>query len=163
MADPEECIQELLRGFTTYDRAVDVVSVFEMIFTASDTDLPGTVKHFERFPRVSQEDGDPLTPDFTILFDDQGGLVGEIARIALRDESVESLCRQIAKYDGIKQLPDGSKEAPTTHSDVLLLVPQTIGPAAVKRVITERAANEDHWYQPAAFPCVVQFGYDEDR
>ena len=34
-ADVGECVERLLHGFTTYDRAVDVVSAFEMAFTSS--------------------------------------------------------------------------------------------------------------------------------
>lgn len=84
-ADVGECVERLLYGFTTYDRAVDVVSAFEMAFTSSLTGVPETVRHFERFPRVPDEDGTILTPDFSVVFDDGGGLVGEIARIALHD------------------------------------------------------------------------------
>lgn len=161
--DVAECVDRLLRGFTTYDRAVDVVSAFEMVFTTSHSEVPGTVRHFERFPRVPGEEGETLTPDFTVVFEDGTGLVGEIARLALHDGSVESLCRQIQKYDRLAQLPEGDELTAVTQTDVLLLVPQTVGVAAVKRIVVDRFSNAEHPYKPSVPPCVVQFAFDEDR
>jgi hypothetical protein len=161
--DLAECVERLLHGFTTYDRAVDVVSAFEMAFTTSQSAVPGTVEHFERFPRIPSGQQSVLTPDFTVVFNDGTGLVGEIARIAMHDNSVESLCRQIQKYDALGQLPRGQELVDVAHTDVLLLVPQSVGVAAVKRIIGERYANSEHPYKPSVAPCVVQFAFDEDR
>ena len=46
---------------------------------------------------------------------------------------------------------------------MLLLVPQSVGVAAVKRIVVERFADPDHPYKPSVAPCVVQFAFDEDR
>jgi hypothetical protein len=161
--DVAECVRRLLHGFTTYDRAVDVVSAFEMAFTTSHSDVPGTVRHFERFPRIPTDDGGTLTPDFTVVFIDGTGLAGEIARLALHENSAESLCRQIGKYDALRELPDGAGMTAVSETDVLLLVPQAVGVAAVKRIVVERFADPDHPYKPSVAPCVVQFAFDEDR
>lgn len=161
--DVAECVERLLRGFTTYDRPVDVVSAFEMAFTTSNSDVPATVRHFERFPRIPTEDGATLTPDFTVVFDDGTGLAGEIARLALHENSAESLCGQIEKYDALRQLPDAAGMAEVGQTDVLLLVPQAVGVAAVKRIVVDRFANPKHPYKPSVAPCVVQFAFDEDR
>jgi hypothetical protein len=161
--DLAECVERLLHGFTTYDRAVDVVSAFEMAYTTSHSELPATVRYFERFPHAPGESGSTLTPDFSVVFHDGGGLVGEIARLALHEGSVESLCDQIAKYDALQQLPTPGGLVEVSHTDVLLLVPQSVGVAAVKRIVVERFANPDHPYKPSVAPCVVQFAFDEDR
>jgi len=161
--DLAECVDRLLYGFTTYDRAVDVVSAFEMAFTTSESQVPETVRHFERFPRIPGGEDSPLTPDFTVVFEDGTGLAGEISRLALHESSAESLCRQIAKYDALRQLPDGTSLADIAHTDVLLVVPQSVGVAAVKRIIVERFADSNHPYKPSVAPCVVQFAFDEDR
>jgi hypothetical protein len=161
--DLAECVERLLHGFGIYDRAVDVVSAFQMAFTTSDTQVPQTVLHFERFPRIPGGEDSPLTPDFTVVFKDGTGLAGEISRLALHESSVESLCRQIAKYDALRQLPDGTGLADVAYTDVLLLVPQSVGVAAVKRIIIERVADSNHPYKPSVPPCVVQFAFDEDR
>jgi hypothetical protein len=160
--DLAECVERLLRGFTTYDRAVDVVSAFEMAFTTSISEVPGTVRHFERFARVPDAGGTVLTPDFTVVFNDGTGLAGEIARLALEDNSVEDVCHQIAKYDALRRLPDDGGLADVSHTDVLLLVPQSVGVAAVNRIVVERFADPDHAYKPSVAPCVVQFAFDED-
>lgn len=161
--DLAECVERLLHGFTTYDRAVDVVSAFEMAFTTSNSAVPTTVRHFERFPRIPLEDGSTLTPDFTVGFEDGTGLVGEIARLALHENSAESLCCQIEKYDALRQLPDAAGLREVSQTDVLLLVPQSVGVAAVKRIVVDRFANPEHPYKPSVAPCVVQFAFDEDR
>lgn len=161
--DLAECVERLFRGFTTYDRAVDVVSAFEMAFTTSNSDVPGTVRHFARFPRIPSEEGGPLTPDFTVAFEDGTGLVGEIARLALHENSAEGLCRQIAKYDAVRQLPSAAGLTEVSQIDVLLLVPQSVGVAAVKRIVVDRYADPEHPYKPSVAPCVVQFAFDEDR
>ena len=161
--DLGECVDRLLYGFTTYDRAVDVVSAFEMAFTTSHSEVPGTVQHFERFPRIPGPGGSTLTPDFTVVFQDGTGLTGEIARLALHENSAEDLCRQIAKYDEIRELPGQTGLVEVAYTDVLLLVPQAVGVAAVKRIVVERFADPDHPYKPSVAPCVVQFAFDEDR
>jgi hypothetical protein len=161
--DLAECIERLLHGFTTYDRAVDVVSAFEMAFTTSQSEVPGTVEHFERFPRIPTDEESVSTPDFTVVFKDGTGLVGEIARLALHENSVESVCRQIGRYDALQQLPSGAGLVDIAHTDVLLLVPQAVGVAAVKRIVVDRFADPSHPYKPSVPPSVVQFAFDEDR
>jgi hypothetical protein len=161
--DLAECVERLLHGFNTYDRAVDLVSAFEMVFTTSNTGVPATVRHFERFPRVPVGPGNPLTPDFSVVFEDGTGLVGEISRLALHDGSIESVCEQIAKYDALRQLPTAEGLADVAYTDVLLLVPQAVGVAAVKRILGERFADPDHPFKPSVPPCIVQFAFDEGR
>lgn len=158
-SDPEE----LLRDHRLYDQYVDVVSAFEWLFTETNA-MPSTVQHFERFPKVDGPDGHPATPDFSVVFSDSGGLVGEIARIALHDNSVEDLCRQIGRYDSLASLPgpDGAT-VDVGHVDVLLLVPLDIGTDVVRRVITERLLDEAHPYKPAHPPCIVQYVAQPDK
>src|SRR6266540_2523047 len=146
--DIAECVDRLLRAFRTYDRAVDVVSAFEMAFTESKSDVPETVAHFERFPRLPVDGEQSLTPDFTVVFKDGGGMAAEIARIAQKEESVDDLCRQILRYDGLTELPLGEGMAKVDHTDVLLLVPQDVGPATALRVLEQRLDKADHWYRP---------------
>jgi hypothetical protein len=158
----EQCVERLLHDFRTYDRTVDVVSSFEMVFTESQTDIPATVEHFERFPAI-RVDGRSITPDFSVLFNDGSGFVGEIARIALADESVDSLCDQILTYDDLSQLPTAEGTKDVEYVDVLLLVPLAVGPATAIRVLEQRLDNAEHSYKPGTAPCVVQFAFDEGR
>lgn len=150
---------ELLEQFHTYDRSADVVSVFEYLFTEV-AGLAGTVEHFERFPAVQHDDGNPATPDFAVVFDDHSGLAGEIANFALPEQSVDDLCRQIHRYDDLRVLPGSKGLVDVTHVDVLLIVPVRLGTAAIQRIIRDRLLDGDHPYAPKARPCVVQWGED---
>lgn len=158
----QECIDDHLRRFRTYDRSVDVVSSFEALFTSS-AELPPTISHFERFPTVIVR-GEEKTPDFTVLFIDNTSLIGEIARIARNDQSVDSLCRQLESYEQAERVPapvGGYQEV--TRNDVVLLIPADVGPDAARRILVERVANTDHWYSPESPPCILQFLFDEER
>jgi hypothetical protein len=156
--DFEKQVQRLSDEFRVYDQSVDVVSAWELIFTQSDTPLRRRVRHFERFPSIALPDGTEVTPDFSVLFDQGPGLVGEIASFALNDESVESLCTQIANYDALLELPAGggaTSQVPAV--DVMLLVPFDLGTAAVRRIINDRLQREGHPYKPSNAPIIVQF------
>jgi len=159
----EEQIRRLLQEFRLYDRDVDVVSAWEMIFTESRTELPKAVRHFERFPSILAPDGEPATPEFSVVFEDDTGLVAEIANFGLVDESVDALCHQIARYDGLTQLPvEGGAVAAVKHVNVMLLVPLNLGTDAVRRIIQERFQDPEHEYAPSAPPVIVQFGLERD-
>ncbi|SCX59791.1 hypothetical protein SAMN03159343_4003 [Klenkia marina] len=148
--------KHLLDEFTTYDQHVDVVSALEWLFTWG-AGIRDTVAHFERFPRI-KVGGKTYTPDFTVLFTDGTAIVGEIAKMALHDNSVEKLCSQIGYYAEFTHIPNaGRRLVPVQHVDVMLLVDVDIGLAAVRRIIRERLANPDHPYSPPEPPCIVQF------
>ena len=134
-----------------------------MIFTESKTDLPGEVEHFERFPVIDHADGKQATPDFSVLFRDGRALVGEIAYIALHEGSVDSLCKQIGRYDtmGAVPVPAGAVEA--AELDIIVLVPLDVGIDAVRRIHHERRLNPEHPYKPLAPPIVVQFGFSDGK
>lgn len=176
-----DCVDSLLTGFKVYDRACDIVSIFEWLYT-EQTQLRETALRFERFPRVSvkvpiepQSSQPPkgqkrrraesrmVTPDFTVLLDDRRGVVGEIARIALHDNSVDRLCEQLANYDRITELPgpDG-KPVPIDSVDVVLLVEVHLGSPAFNR-IRERIESADHTYRPSRPPAILQFIPGPDR
>lgn len=155
--------EELLSQHRLYDQYVDVVSAFEWLFTET-RDMPQTVEYFERFPTIQAKDGNLATPDFSVIFTDGSGLVGEIARIALHENSVENLCSQIGRYDSLSVLPGANGAImPVSHVDVLLLVPLELGTDVVRRVLTERYENPDHPNKPGHPPCVIQYVPQPDK
>lgn len=144
--------QDLLRAYATYDEHVDVVSIFQWLMTATK-ELPSTVRYFERFP-VIDRGGRELTPDFTILFNDGHAIVGEIASVALHDNSIDKLLNQLGNYDTIDTVPaSATTSTKPVHSDVLLLVPSDRGQSAFNR-IHERIADLEHPYNPVC-PLVI--------
>lgn len=157
-----QCISRLLHAFRTYDRDVDVVSSFEMVFTESKCEVPATVAHFERFPSIQSDHGE-LTPDFTTLFEDGAGLIGEIARLTRVDEGVDKLCEQMLAYDRLRQLPGSGRVVEVAQVDVVLLVPLDVDPAAAIQILERRLDDPDHSYKPDSAPIIVQFGFDEGR
>lgn len=125
--------------------------------------MPDTVAHFERFPRLQGSDGNPVTPDFSVVFKDGTALVGEIARVALHEASVDDLCHQIGRYDSLTALPIAEGTVDVAHVDVVLFVPLDIGTDVVRRVITERLLDANHPYKPSHPPCIIQYVAQPDK
>jgi len=157
--NPAVTAQRLLEGFDTYDQHVDVVSAFEWLFTDPGVkDLPATVAHFERFPRIPRDQCEPLTPDFTVLFTDGTAIVGEIAKIALHNNSVDKLCQQIAGYAALDRVPNATGGFTSVRNpDVLQLVRNQNGLSTVKRVVVDRYLDADHPYKPSRPPVIAQY------
>ncbi len=146
---------DLLREYERYDQHVDVVSILHWVFTES-VELPGTVRHFERFPSI-RVDGKTLTPDFTVLFHDGTAIIGEVASLALHQNSVDKLLSQLANYSAITRVPaSATNNADVSDPDVLLLVPNSRGLTAIRR-IHECIDDSAHDYQPVKPPVVAQY------
>lgn len=151
--DPER----LIREFELYDTNVDVVSAYQWLFTETK-DLPATVAHFERYPKLAHPDGNEATPDFTVLFTDGTGFAAEIAKLALPEQSVDSLCKQLARYDRLTGLPNaGGQIVPVSVLDVVYLSPMQTADDAIRRIFLERLDNRAHAYSPSRRPVLIQF------
>jgi hypothetical protein len=158
--------EELLQEYYAYDRLVDIVAVAEVWFTKSRGIGP-TVQWFERFPRYLHEDGDEVTPEFTVLFADGTALVGEHSSLGLGDESLDELCRQIGRYATLRRVPSAPRRADGTQPladvsdvDVVLFMPHRVANAGAGRL---NAAMEDveHFYDPPTRPSVIGWSYDD--
>jgi hypothetical protein len=148
--------------YRRYDACVDIVSAAQVWFTSA-ADIRTTVEHFERFPSVEHPDGATATPDFTVLFEDGTAYVGELSNLARDQASLDSLCRQLGRYDALTQIQgaDGASVA-ASAVDVILFVPQGEANAAVARIA---AAMEDpaHPYSPTRFPTVFGWSFERER
>lgn len=158
---------QLLSGFRVYDQAVDVVSSYHWFFTEV-TDMADTVTHFERYPRVANG-GKTVTPDFTVVFTDGTGLAGEVARIAQRDESVDSICNQLQGYSELTQMPGppghkgGQQAVHVDPVDVLFLTPVAVATDAARRIFTERMDDPEHPFNPTRRPVLVHYSQEPDK
>ncbi|MFD1250573.1 hypothetical protein ACFQ3F_22460 [Nocardioides ginsengisoli] len=158
----------MLGDFATYDAYVDIVSAFEWLFVHSGL-FAGRVRHFERFPKIVMVDAEghqvESTPDFTLVFNDDTGLVGEIAKLALHENSVDKAVKQIGKYDRLDRLPIDSNGncVPVTDINVMQIVPFRDGLDAVRRIIVERMLSKEHFYKPSKAPIIVQYDRDDVR
>jgi hypothetical protein len=162
---PTDGPERLIREYREYDLRCDVVSCFEVYFTQA-RGLSETVAHFERFPRFTGVDGNPVTPDFTTRFTDATMLIGEVSNLARAEESLQSLLHQLARYDGSAEGPSapraggGHELAAVTAVDLLVLVPTAEANAARDRI--DAAIDEGRYgYAPVARPCVLGYSRDE--
>lgn len=157
--DPDK----LIADFRLYDRSVDVVSAYHWLFTET-AGLPATVSHFERYPKIRHSDGKVATPDFTVLFNDGTGIAAEIANLALHDNSVEKLCKQLDRYTTLTCLPDATGTFTSVDMlDVVFLSPMETADAAVQRVFLDRADSLEHWFKPKRRPVLIEFAANPDR
>lgn len=153
-----------MHEFRVYDETVDIVSAFEALATLVE-DFSPQVLHFERFPKLRLEAQEaPVTPDFSVAFRDGTGVVGEIARVALHENSVEKCCRQIGRYDSLPSLPtaDGST-VPVQGVAILLIVPHEVANDAVDRIIHQRALVAEHEYSPSRPPIITAWSRTSDH
>ena len=149
--------------YKRYDLYVDVVSIFETLFTQSP--LASTVRHFERYPCVTAPDGDDATPDFSVVFEDGTGLAGEIASLANVKQSADKTCRQLLRYDSLTELPVNTSghTAPVEHVDVLFLTPTEDCVEVAERILQQCMQDPEHPYKPANAPLIVQFVLSQNR
>ena len=158
---------ELLHDYAVYDRAVDVVSCFHWLFTQVD-ELADTVRHFDRYPRIPLSGDRKVTPDFTVVFTDGTGLAAEVANIAQREESVDSVCAQLQTYSELTEMPDapgkkgGQKPTPVDPVDVLFLTSVKDAKDAARRILTERLDDHAHPFSPARRPVLAHYSQDSD-
>lgn len=125
--DPED-IEKLRAASRIYDIAADIVANFQF-WCEIQKDMAPTVKHFERFPTVPHPDtGNPMTPDFTVLYEDGSALIGEIARQAKHPGSFESLWTQIEPYSRVTEVPSDNAggTTPVEMVDALVITPHHV-------------------------------------
>ncbi len=148
----------LWTDYYQYDRSVDIISIAEVWFTKSK-DLAGTVEHFARFPRLTHPDGNPATPDFTVLFKDGTAIAAELSHLALPDGSLDDLAAQLRRYDSLTDVPSAARTGvgkPVWEIGVLVFVPIAVANAACDR-LAAAIKDPDHPYSPAKPPMVLGY------
>jgi len=141
MSDEEEeqaSIKEnLLKEFDVYNTTVDIVSCFEAFINYS---FEGEIEsyNFDRFPSIPHPEGHDrnLTPDFTISFNQEYGIIGEIKRTFPEDdEPFRNEMEQLLTYDNdlLIEIENGSEQIPETI-DILLLIEGTDAPQISRRI-----------------------------
>jgi hypothetical protein len=148
---------DALSGYRWFDETVDIVSAFEYLYT-EQAEMSATVEHFERFPSVPNPSGhDDLTPDFTVVFKDGTGLIGEVKSLPLHDNGVDKICHQLLVYDQIDRLPIADQTTvPVSQADLMLIVPVSVITPALVRILDERLADPEHPYSPGRAPIILQ-------
>ena len=115
----QNCYNKLMDSFTTYDQNVDVVSCWESIINYGYRE-----EHifFDRYPCFGENN---LTPDFTVLFNEEYGIIFEIKRTFPNDEQgFKSVVKQLMSYDTKSEMradPNGTMITPKCH-DIVIVV-----------------------------------------
>lgn len=136
-----DSIDELRRVYRNYVRCAEIIATVEVWFTKSE-EMASTVQHFERFPKLEHhEKGTLLTPDFTVLFNDGTALIGEVSRVALREESVDKAWKQLEAYAQVSKVQDQTGTLVEVSAvDVVVIVPHN-GSMRMCQAVAERKAS----------------------
>lgn len=152
--------EELLKEFSVYDKAVDIVSCWESSLNyiyAEEFDR----FYFDRFPSLDAGEK-TLTPDFTVFFDESYGLVGEIKRTFPDDrKAIISELEQIANYDddlGLKHA-GGGYTVPETY-DIVIIIEGSSAPQIGTRV--QRIIAEEDEFDFTANPVLIRYHFNQD-
>lgn len=151
--------EELLKEFSVYDKAVDIVSCWESSLNYIYSEECDQF-YFDRFP--SPDAGDKtLTPDFTVFFDESYGIVGEIKRTFPDDrEAILSELEQISRYDddlGLKNA-EGTQTVPET-CDIVIIIEGSSAPqigTRLNRIIKENEFNFTN------NPVLLRYHFNQD-
>lgn len=152
--------EELLKEFSVYDKAVDIVSCWESSLNyiyAEEFDR----FYFDRFPSLNSGEK-TLTPDFTVFFDESYGLIGEIKRTFPDDrQAILSELQQIANYDdelAIKHAEDGYTVPDTC--DIVIIIEGSSAPQIGTRL--QRIIAEENEYNFTSNPVLIRYHFNQD-
>jgi hypothetical protein len=154
----KECQERLHKAFGVYDQAVDIISCWEAFLNHSYGGV-FTDFHFDRFPTIPT-DGDAITPDFSVCFNDEYGIIGEVKRtFAEHDDGFSSNVEQLQRYDLDAGLlaSDGSRVVPETI-DILLLISGSASPQIGTRLNERLVEEEEHTFDNN--PVLVRYQYN---
>ena len=117
-----DCSNKLMDEFTNYDQTIDVISGLEAFFNYAYKD---TLTYFDRFPDMPPNG---LTPDFTVLFNNNYGIIFELKRTFPNDiEGFAKEIKQLLSYDSVLHFKKNEMESriiPNNH-DIVLLISST--------------------------------------
>lgn len=157
-----DCQQEWRNQFHVYDQAVDVISCWEGFMSYLYSNIFNHY-HFERFPSIPQDDNkNPLTPDFTVYFNDEYGIVGEVKRtFPENDVAFNSTLNQLVKYDRDCTLKTGNdnRDTPAT-TDIVLLISGSSAPQIGTRI--NEKVNENNLLSFDENLVMLRYQYNTD-
>ncbi len=164
--DPEalgECIQDSLKKFGNYDDAVTAVASWKAILSL--TNYKEKLDFFDWFPRLPATEK-PLTPEFTALFKNKYGIIGEVkAGFPQDDVAFDCELVQIKKYDEIKAIKGSDdKLHEIDKKDIILLLKESSGVDEITKRIFQKLKDEKHPFKLKQSNLIVMgYRYDEDR
>lgn len=155
--DEPECMEDLVIKVNTYDQAVDIVSCWESFLTYSYSEhFPDF--YFDRFPSM-RDNGNSLTPDFTVLFDEKYGIVFEVKRtIGDSDNAIKKLVEQLKSYDQSLPFKSKSSEITPTNHDIVLIIEHGASREIANRI--DRFISENEGYSFTKSLIIIEYHFN---
>lgn len=158
MSEPSR--EKLLKEFRVYDTAVDIVSSWEAAMKYS-YDGKFDQFYFDRFPELPTN-GDNLTPDFCVFFNQDYGIIGEIKRTFPDDrKAILSELEQIERYDAELGLRNSSGEYVTPATcDIVIIIEGSAAPQIGTRL--QRILTEEKELSLSKNPVLLRYQFNQD-
>jgi len=118
-----ECVEQTFANFEQYDRFVEVVSCWEQFLSDKYSSLHDEFL-FDRFPTIEPTSGDDfLSPDFSVLFNPEYGVVFFTFHELPRNEAeFEDVLNRLEKYDQNLLFESSSGRVCPDNHDIALLI-----------------------------------------
>lgn len=154
----ESCREKLHERFGVYDSTVDIVSYWESFMNHAYSEEYSDF-YFDRFPSLPTDNG-PKTPDFTVYFDDEYGLIAEIKRtFADSDRAFRAALEQIQGYDGCPPIENAAGDYVEPEvCDILVLISGTSAPQIGTRM--HRLIIEEEEFQFEENPVLIRYQFN---
>jgi hypothetical protein len=152
--------EELLKEFSVYDKAVDIVSCWESSMNYIYADEFDRF-YFDRFPSLDAG-GKTLTPDFTVFFDESYGLIGEVKRTFPEDrQAIISELEQIANYDDELAIKTGEESYTVPDTcDLIIIIEGSSAPQIGTRF--QRIITEEDEFNFSDNPVLIRYHFNQD-
>ena len=156
----EDSQEELLKDFSVYDTAVDIVSSWEAsmnyIYGSEFPDF-----YFDRFPEL-ETDGVSVTPDFTVFFNESYSLICEVKRTFPNDrKAIISELKQIQSYDSQLGLKNGSGNYVVPETcDIAVIIEGSSAPQIGTRL--QRLIVEEEECRFEKNPVLLRYQFNQD-
>lgn len=151
---------ELLKEFTVYDTAVDIVSAWEATMNYAFANEFSNF-YFDRFPSIDT-DGKNVTPDFTVFINEEYGFVGEIKRtFPDKKKAILSTLEQIQSYDDQLRLQNNQGEyiKPRKY-DIVVIIEGSSAPQIGTRL--QQIIAEDEEIEFDNYPVLLRYTFNQD-
>lgn len=154
----QDCREKLHERFDVYDTTVDIVSSWESFMSHVYEDEFDDF-YFDRFPSLPSEN-DPKTPDFTVFFNEEYGIIAEIKRtFAQGERAFRAALDQLKGYDGNLPIKNANGDyIDPDVCDILVLISGTASPQIGTRM--QRIIVEDEEYSYSRNPVLVRYQFN---
>jgi len=155
------CVDYQHHSFRTYNDSVDVISGWETVFGVFNRHFDKY--YFDRFPQETAEDIE-YTPDFTVHFNNNYGIVGKILPKAMENDPstiAEKLLNMLAECDDSYKVSDSNDTlVNTATTDFVAFVPDEYS-SEFGNILNTKLSNNDPELDNNV--VLIRYGMDDQR